>query len=30
MLNADEHALTDLAAALAHLEDIAREVLGTN
>ena len=30
MLNADEHALTDLSAALAHLEDIAREVLGTN
>jgi len=30
MLNADEHALTDLAAALSHLEDIAREVLGTN
>ena len=30
MLNADEHALADLAAALSHLEDIAREVLGTN
>ncbi|MBV8761885.1 MAG: SMI1/KNR4 family protein [Deltaproteobacteria bacterium] len=30
MLDKDEHRLFDLAAALAHLEDIAREVLGTN
>lgn len=30
MLNSDDHALEDLAAALGHLEDIAREVLGTN
>jgi hypothetical protein len=30
MLNADEHALGDLAAALHHLEFIARETLGTN
>jgi hypothetical protein len=30
MLNRDDHALEDLAAALGHLEDIAREVLGTN
>ncbi|HTL37901.1 MAG TPA: SMI1/KNR4 family protein [Kofleriaceae bacterium] len=30
MLNADEHALGDLAAALRHLEFIARETLGTN
>jgi hypothetical protein len=30
MLNKDDHALEDLAAALGHLEDIAREVLGTN
>jgi hypothetical protein len=30
MLDADEHALTDLTAALAHLEVIARDVLGTN
>jgi len=30
MLNADEHALEDLASALAHLEVIARDVLGTN
>ena len=30
MLNADEHALGDLAAALHHLELIARETLGTN
>ena len=30
MLSTDEHALDDLASALAHLEDIARDVLGTN
>jgi hypothetical protein len=30
MLSSDEHALDDLVAALAHLEDIARDVLGTN
>ena len=30
MLDSDDHALEDLAAALGHLEDIAREVLGTN
>ncbi|HSN24630.1 MAG TPA: SMI1/KNR4 family protein [Kofleriaceae bacterium] len=30
VLSKDEHPLYDLAAALAHLEDIAREVLGTN
>lgn len=30
VLSKDEHPLIDLAAALAHLEDIAREVLGTN
>ena len=30
MLNSDEHALSDLSAALQHLEYIARETLGTN
>ena len=30
MLNSDEHALSDLSAALQHLEFIARETLGTN
>jgi hypothetical protein len=30
LLNADDHAIDDLASALAHLEGIARDVLGTN